>query len=49
MLSSPGGAAALLVLRDHLRRCLTRAARDQTAADPVVEEAMSIFDRATRL
>jgi CsoR family transcriptional regulator, copper-sensing transcriptional repressor len=45
-LQAAARAVALLVLRDHLRRCLTRAARDETAADAVVEEALRIFDRA---
>jgi DNA-binding FrmR family transcriptional regulator len=48
-LRAAGRAVALLVLRDHLRRCLTRAAADEAAADAVIEEALSIFDRALRL
>lgn len=47
-LQAAGRAVALLVLRDHLRRCVTRAAGDETGSDSVVEEALSIFDRALR-
>ena len=47
-LQAAARAVALLVLRDHLRRCLTRAVGDETAADSVVEEATRIFDRALR-
>lgn len=45
-LQAAARAVALLVLRDHLRRCLIRAAGGETAVDSAVEEATSIFDLA---